>query len=97
MSDPGKTFRHESIQAADVLADHLTEIADALRAGTLRLSDDGGELALKPHGLVRFALTGQEQPDQASITITLAWRPEQEIPASSLTISRTADDGTSGA
>ncbi|MEM6293133.1 MAG: amphi-Trp domain-containing protein [Myxococcota bacterium] len=97
MSDPGKTFRHESIQEAGVLADHLNEIADALRAGTLKLSDDGGELSLQPHGLVRFALAGQQQPDQASISITLAWRPQQELSTSSLTISRSDDDGTPGA
>lgn len=94
MSDEAKTFRHESIQAADALADHLSEIADALRAGTLHLSDDGGSMSLAPNGLVRFQLTGQQQPDQASITISLAWRPQQDLPASSLTISRTADDGT---
>lgn len=96
MSDQGKTFRHESIQEANVLADHLAEIADALRAGTLNLRDEGGELSLQPHGLVRFALTGQQQPDQASITLTMVWRPAQELSASSLTISRSSDDGTPG-
>ncbi len=94
MSDQGKNFRHESIQEAHALADHLSEIADALRAGTLHLRDEGGELSLQPQGLVRFALAGQQQADQASITITLAWRPQQELSASSLTISRSADDGT---
>ncbi len=97
MSDQGKTFRHESIQEADVLADHLNEIADALRAGTLNLRDDAGALSLQPNGLVRFSLAGQQQPDQASITLTLAWRPQHELSASSLTISRTDDDGTSRA
>ncbi|MCR9161635.1 MAG: amphi-Trp domain-containing protein [Nannocystaceae bacterium] len=96
MSDHGKTFRHESIQDAKALADHLDEIAEALRAGTLHLRDEGGELALQPQGLVRFALSGQQQPDQASLTLTLAWRPEQELSASSLTISRSSDDGTPG-
>jgi|GEM_PF-1391902 len=96
MSDRGKTFRHESIQDADALADHLTEIAEALRAGTVHLSDDGGALSLRPHGLVRFQLTGHQQPDQAGLTLSLAWRPEQELPVSSLTISKTAGDADDG-
>ena len=95
MSDQGKIFRHESIQKADVLADHLGEIAEALRAGELHLSDEGGELSLQPRGLVRFELVGQEQPDQARLTITLAWRPEAELTVSSLNISRTSHDGPS--
>lgn len=95
MSDSKRTFRHESLQEADTLADHLTEIAEALRAGTLHLSDDGGEMALALRGLVRFELTGYEQADQAGVTIALTWRSEEDIPPSTLEIG-TVNDGSSG-
>ena len=92
MSDDDKrTFRHESMQDASALADHLIEIAEALRAGSLHLADERGDMSMKPQGLVRFALTGFQEAGQCGVSISLAWRPEQASP-STLKISRDGGD-----
>ena len=86
-----RTFRHESMQEPAALADHLIEIAEALRAGSLHLADERGDMSMKPQGLVRFALTGFQEAGQCGVSIALAWRPEQVSP-STLKISRGGGD-----
>jgi len=91
VSDDKRTFRHESLQDANALADHLAEIADAIRAGTLHLSDERGEMALEPRGLIRFELTGQQDADQCGVTLSLSWRADKRLAPSTLKISQGAD------
>lgn len=87
-SQDKRTFRHESLLSAEALADHLVEIAEALRAGSLKLSDDDGELDLEPRGLVRFELTGYQRAGEGGVSIGLSWRPLDDAAPSTLKISR---------
>ena len=89
--DDKRTFRHESLLSAETLADHLGEIAEALRGGRLELSDDRAEMTLEPRGLVRFELTGYQQAGEGGVTIALSWRPSENPGPTTLVITSGED------
>ena len=89
-----KCKAHRQQEMLPALADYLSDIAAALREGAVELSDDHGTLVLKPDGLVRLEIRGQERAGESSLDIHLLWR-SQPAPSSPLQISKVPDDESS--
>jgi amphi-Trp domain-containing protein len=75
-------FRHESLEDSESIAKYLEALRDALRAGKLELSDQGGELTLRPQGLLGFEIRARKKGDRVKIRIKMGWRedsPEEPL------------------
>ena len=82
-------FTHESLQDCDSIVAYLQALADGFKNGSLTLATKDEEVALHPHGLLRFRLEANRAAHRSRVILKVSWRedrPDQEPGASSLTI-----------
>lgn len=73
-----REFEHESLQDAETVAEYLNTIISGVRTGKLTLSNNEGDIELRPKGLIRFIVRATERSDRHRITLKLTWKPGLE-------------------
>ncbi len=66
-------FRHESLQDLKSIGEYLRALLEGVEAGRLDLSDDRGQLALHPSGLVGLELRAERHGSHARLVLELSW------------------------
>lgn len=66
-------FQHESLQDLKSIGEYLRAIVQGLEAGYIELSDDGGQLALHPRGLIELELRAKRKGNRAELRVELSW------------------------
>jgi amphi-Trp domain-containing protein len=70
-------FQHESLQDAKSMGEYLKAIVQGLEAGYLDLSDDNGQLVLRPIGLLGLELRANRKGNRAKLVIELSWTEDR--------------------
>ncbi len=91
MPQDKKSFRHESLQDRDSIQALLKAITKGIAKGKVTLSDEDGDIALQPQGLLRFKLTAESDDNRHRIAIRISWQSEEENPERNKTLSVTGE------
>lgn len=70
-------FKHESLQDLRSIGQYLKAITEGLEAGRVDLSDDNGQLALFPNGLLTLELRAKRRGNRAKLRVELTWTEEK--------------------
>jgi|AACY02.2.fsa_nt_gi hypothetical protein len=73
MATDNKKFHHSSLQDADSIAELLEAITEGISKGKLQLSDDTGDIQLRPRGLLELSVDVEEDSGNNSLAIRLRW------------------------
>ncbi len=79
-------FKHESLQDLKSIRQYLVAITEGLAAGKVDLSDDNGQLALHPSGLINLELRAKRRGNQAKLQLKLTWTEDKGTRAESLRV-----------
>lgn len=71
-------FRHESLQDGKSIQKLLEAISKGLGKGKLEFSDDEGELALQPNGLLDLKITVKEDETRHKLDIRVSWNKQNK-------------------
>ena len=71
-------FRHESLQDAETIGDILEALSKGLAKGKLSFSDDGGEIVLRPQGLLNLKVTARREDSRNRVDIRITWQTEKK-------------------
>jgi amphi-Trp domain-containing protein len=71
-------FRHDSLEDRKSIQRYLKAITKGLASGELTFSDDGGEITLKPDGLINLKLVASEDDSRHRLEIRLSWDSQSE-------------------
>jgi amphi-Trp domain-containing protein len=85
-------FKHESLQDLKSIGQYLVAITEGLQAGRVDVSDENGQLSLRPAGLIHLELKAKRRGNQAKLQLELSWTEDQGTRADSLSV---RVDGTS--
>jgi amphi-Trp domain-containing protein len=80
-------FKHESLQDLKSIKQYLVAITEGLEAGRVDLSDENGQLALHPSGLINLELRAKRRGNQAKLQLKLTWTEDKGTRAESLRVS----------
>jgi amphi-Trp domain-containing protein len=72
-----KNFRHESLQDRDSIQAILKAITQGVAKGRLTLSDEEGEMALNPDGLLQLKVTATQDTDRHRLNVRITWQAEE--------------------
>ena len=70
-------FEHESLQDANSIGEYLKAIIQGLEKGQLELSDDSGQLVLRPSGLLGLELRAKRKGNRAKLVLELSWTEDK--------------------
>lgn len=70
-------FKHESLQDLKSIGQYLKAITEGLESGRVDLSDDSGQLALYPNGLLSLELRAKRRGNRAKLQLKLTWTEEK--------------------
>jgi amphi-Trp domain-containing protein len=89
-----RDFYHESMQDGDSIAAYLRALTQGVAQGRIQLTDGGGQIVLRPSGLVRFQVEATKKRNRVKMTLRLEWSEEPPPPAVAdpLTISTPTDE-----
>ena len=73
MATDNKKFHHSSLQDADSIVELLGAITEGISKGKLQLSDDSGDIQLRPRGLLEFSVDVEEDSGSNSLNVRLRW------------------------
>jgi amphi-Trp domain-containing protein len=73
MSQGKKNFRHESLQDRASIQSLLKSITQGIGKGSLILSDDEGEMELKPDGLLQLKVTASQDSEKHRLNLRITW------------------------
>jgi amphi-Trp domain-containing protein len=73
-------FKHESLQDLRSIGQYLKAITEGLESGRVELSDDNGQLALFPAGLLNLELSAKRRGNRAKLQFKLTWTEEKGKP-----------------
>jgi amphi-Trp domain-containing protein len=86
-------FVHESLEDAQSIGGYLRAILRGLETGYVELSDDAGQLALHPTGLLGLELRAKRTGNRAKLQLELSWtEPDGVARADSLRVRSEASD-----
>lgn len=71
-------FRHDSLEDRKSIQRYLKAITKGLASGELTFSDDGGEITLKPDGLINLKIVASEDDSRHRLDIRLSWDSQSE-------------------
>jgi amphi-Trp domain-containing protein len=66
-------FRHDSLEDRKSIQRYLKAITKGLASGELTFSDDGGEITLRPDGLINLKIVASEDDSRHRLDIRLSW------------------------
>lgn len=81
MATKDRDFQHESAQDRKSIVSYLQALSEGFANGSLVLSDQTGEIILRPHGLVRLEITAQQKRDRTRMTVRFDWKDEDDTNA----------------
>lgn len=88
MKQVKKKFIHESLQDSQSIKTILRAITQGLAKGKVVLSDDQGDVVLKPEGLFNLRVTASQDEEKNSLTLRINWQTERKLPSNKkLTVS----------
>jgi amphi-Trp domain-containing protein len=73
-------FKHESLQDLRSIGQYLKAITEGLESGRVELSDDNGQLALFPAGLLNLELRAKRRGNRAKLQLKLTWTEDKGKP-----------------
>ncbi|MET0069018.1 MAG: amphi-Trp domain-containing protein [Candidatus Thiodiazotropha sp.] len=73
-----KNFRHESLQDRDSIQALLKAISQGIAKGRLTLSDEDGEMAMQPDGLLQLKVAATQDEERHRINLRITWQVEAE-------------------
>ncbi len=73
MSERAKVFRHSSLQDADSIVDILQALTDGLNSGKLQLSDEDGNIQMRPKGLLELTIDAEDEGGINTLNLRLRW------------------------
>lgn len=74
MKDSSASFRHESIQDKDTIADLILSLQQGLSKGTLKFDDADGAITLKPAGLLNLVIEASSSSDINVLDVRISWQ-----------------------
>ena len=83
MAPKDREFQHESAQDRKSIVSYLQALSEGFANGSLTLSDQTGEIVLRPHGLVRLEITAHQKRDRTRMTVRFDWKEEEDSKTSS--------------
>lgn len=94
MKDNQNQFRHESLQDTRAIVRYLNALAEGVDKGTLKFSDEQGEIVLEPSGMIRFGVSAERKSERYGLTIKLSWKQDadKKKDPGPLTINGTVDE-----
>lgn len=75
------SFRHESLQDGETIAELLKSITKGLGKGRLSFSDEEGEIVLEPEGLLNLKVTAEQEEARHRLSIRITWHPKEKLKA----------------
>ena len=87
------TFRHESLQDADTIQQLLKSLAKGLANGQLTFSDEEGEIALQPEGLLNLKVTATKDAGRQKLSLRVTWQTQDEVKSSKKSLQVTTAKG----
>ena len=78
MRQSKKSFRHESLQDAGTIQDILKSLSKGIAKGKLVFSDEDGEIAMEPEGLLNLKVTASEEEGRHRVNIKITWQAEEK-------------------
>jgi amphi-Trp domain-containing protein len=89
MAQDKKHFRHESLQDRDSIQQLLKAVTRGVAKGKLSFSDEDGEIAMEPKGLMRVKITADSEENRHRISLRINWLSEEEEPKKQRTLNVT--------
>ena len=82
-------FRHESLQDAKTLQSLLQAITDGVAKGKLSFSDETGNIAMSPEGLLNLKLSASKEDGVNRFNLRVSWQdePKNAFPKKALEVS----------
>ena len=80
MKQVKKKFTHESLQDSRSIRAILKGITRGLDKGKVVLSDDQGDVVLKPKGLLNLRVTASQDGEKNSLTLRINWQTDRKLP-----------------
>lgn len=74
MAKDEREFRHESLQDKNSIVAYLEAVAEGIRNGTLRFSDQDGEIVLEPKGLMNLEVRAKKRRDRVTLQLNCRWK-----------------------
>jgi amphi-Trp domain-containing protein len=78
-----KTFRHESLQDRESIQALLKAISQGIAKGKLALSDEDGEMIMRPEGVLQMKVSATQDEERHRINLRITWQVEAEKPKKS--------------
>jgi amphi-Trp domain-containing protein len=73
-----KGFHHESLEDGSSISAYLKAVREGFAEGSLRLSDQNGEIVLEPNGLMNFEVNASSRRGRSKLTLTFSWREKPD-------------------
>ena len=74
MKQDKNNFRHESLQDLGSLKEIMQSITRSIGKGKLVISDEDGEICLKPGGLLNLKITASQDESRDRLNIRITWQ-----------------------
>lgn len=73
MKNGNNTFRHQSLQDSETIAEILSSLQRGLSNGTLKFSDEKNEITLKPSGLLNLTVKASSDSGFNVLDVRVSW------------------------
>lgn len=73
MKNSNNSFRHESLQDKETIAEILSSLQQGLASGTLKFSDESNEITLKPSGLLNLTVNASSDNGHNVLEMRISW------------------------
>ncbi len=70
------TFRHESLQDSESIKKLLSGLLEGLEQGELYFTDEDGEIAMTPAGLLHLKVTASKEDGRNRVNLRITWQDE---------------------
>ena len=74
MKDGNNTFRHESLQDKETIADLMQSLQQGLSKGTLKFDDADNAITLKPSGLLNLVIEASSSSEINVLDVRISWQ-----------------------
>ena len=77
MKNGSNTFRHESLQDRETIADLIRSLQQGLSKGSLEFSDADGAITLQPSGLLNLVIEASSSSELNVLDLRISWQGDQ--------------------
>ena len=72
------SFRHQSLQDADAIAELLASLVSGIQRGKVSFSDDDGKILMHPSGLLHLLVRASQEDGSNESSIEISWQSEEK-------------------